>query len=227
MKLTEYLDGMRAAATADEMEAAIQADHKHPFIGRTWSRICKVRIEVGERICAAHPNGYYVPRFGPRRRLTVCGETFRVGAGGNSAGVRWAWANAEDRARDILVDAHGFSKRAFHAIWGTAFDYPHRSLKAVERALADDLPDPELNVLTRLRDQFDGKGVRVDRAGDEAERRSHRPCPCDQDGWLWDWGGGWIGYAYHVNWYCDQCPAVFGEYAADLSHRRRSTEAAP
>lgn len=225
MTLTEFLDGMRRAATADELEAAIQAPFKHPFHGRTWSRICKVRVEAGERICAADPNGRFVPRFGPRRRLTVCGQTYRIANGGNSTGVRYAWSYAEDWARDILV-AEGFTKRAFHSIWDSAFDYPHRSLRVVEEALNGKLPDPELNEL-RLRDsgRSDGRPVRVNREI-EAERRSHRPCECGDGGWLWDWGAGWSGYAYHVSWHCDRCPKVFGEWVADLCHRRTKEETA-
>jgi len=225
MKLTEYLDGMRAASTAAELEAAIQAPHEHPFIGKTWSRICKVRIEAGERICDAHPNGRFVPRFGARRRLTVCGQEYRVAVGGNSTGVRYAWCAAEDWARAILL-AEGFTRRAFHSIWDSAFKYPHRALEAVEEALAGKLPDPAYNVLTKERETVDGTPIRIDRDSEETERRSHRPCPCDGEGWLWDWGAGWSGYAYHIAWYCDRCPAVYGEWAADLRHRRPSKEAA-
>ncbi|MYE00094.1 MAG: hypothetical protein F4Y03_02280 [Alphaproteobacteria bacterium] len=226
MKLTEYLDGMRAASTADALEAAIQAPYEHTFTGPTWSRICNVRIEAGERICDGHPHGHLVPKLGKRHRLTVAGEVYRVGYGGNSAGVRYAWCAAEDWARGILVDQHGFTKRAFHAVWEWAFSYPHRALREVERALAGELPDPQLNVLTLERETLDGTPIRIQRDGEEAERRAHRLCPCDKDGRLWDWGAGWSGYAYHVAWYCDRCAAIYGEWTADLRHRRRSGEAA-
>lgn len=224
MTLTEYLDGMRQASTADELEAAIQAPHEHPFVGKVWSRICNVRIEAGERICDASPNGRFVPRFGPRRRLTVCGQTHRVANGGNSAGVRYVWSYAEDWARAILL-AEGFTKRAFHSIWDSAFEYPHRSLQAVERALAGELPDPVFDELRLLHNRSDDRPARVDRQT-EADCRSHRPCECGDDGWLWDWGGGWIGYAYHVAWHCDRCPKVFGEYLTDLRHRRGGSKEA-
>ena len=52
MKLSDYLEGMRAATSADELEAAIQAPFEHSYRGRTWSQICKVRVEAGNRIVA-------------------------------------------------------------------------------------------------------------------------------------------------------------------------------
>ncbi len=225
MKLSEYLGGMRQAETAVALEAAIQAPHQHCCIGRTWRRICNVRIAAGTRICEAHPNGQFVPRLGPRRRLALCGQTHRVAVGGNSTGARCTWSCAEDWTRDILL-ARGFSKRAAHAIWSWAFDYPHRALQCVEDAFAGELPDPPLNELTFQRTTLDGTPVTIDR-DEEAPCRAHRPCPCDGEGWLWDWGAGWTGYAYYVTWYCDRCPRVFGEYRADLAHRRTPAPVSP
>ena len=205
MTLTEYLNGMREASTADQLEAAIQAPHKHRFIGKTWSRISNVRIAEGKRICDAHPNGRFVPRFGARRRLTVCGKSCRVGVGGNSTGVRYAWADAQEWAEGVLRE-NGFSKRAAHAVYEWAFGYPHRALQTVEIALAGKLPDPPFNELRHQYDSPSGKPVRVNRRT-EAEDRAHRPCECG-DGWLnWDWGCGWCGYAYFINWHCDRCSA--------------------
>lgn len=222
MTLTEFLDGMRQASTADDLERAIQAPHDHPFQGRIWSRICKVRIEAGERICDADPNGRFVPRFGPRRRLTVCGEEYRVATGGNSTGVRYAWTYAEEWATRVLRE-NGFSKRAAHMVWGCAFDYPHRALGVVKEALAGKLPDPTFDELFFQHESGSGKPIRVNRRT-EAKTRSHRPCECG-DGWLWDWGCGWNGYAYFVNWRCDRCPRVFGEYVTDLRHRNQEKAA--
>ena len=212
MKLSEYLDGMGRASTADELEAAVQAPHKHFFIGKTWSRISNVRIAEGKRICDAHPNGRFVPRFGPHRRLTVCGESYRVWIGGNSTGVRYAWTYAQEWAEGVLRD-NGFSMRAAHAVYEWAFEYPHRALRAVENALAGKLPDPPFGVLLPHDDREGGRPVRVDRAAD-AEERAHRACECG-DGWLWDWGCGWCGYANFINWHCDRCPRVFTEYVTN------------
>lgn len=213
MTLTEYLDGMRAASSAEELESAIHAKgFKHPFHRPTWSRICKVRIEAGERVCAAHPNGKFVPRLGPRHALTVCGEAHRVGYGGNSTGVRYCWHYAEQWATSILGDA-GFSRRAAAAIWGTAFDYPHRALEIVADALAGKLPDPRFNRLIPHRSEAWQRPVRVSRST-EAKQRAHRPCKCGE-GWLWDWGCGWNGYANFINWRCDRCPRVYTEYVTN------------
>lgn len=215
MKLTEYLDGMREASTADELEAAIRAPFEHSYQGRTWARIRKVVLEAGVRICDAHPNGHFVPRYGPKRHLTVCGESYRVGKGGNSTGVRYAWTNAEHWATGVLR-ANGFGKRAAHEVWEWALSYPHRALQKVEAALAGELPDPTFDVLIDTTSSFGtGESVRVNR-DTEADGRAHRSCPCGGcEGWLWDWGAGHNGYANFINWRCDSCPRTFTEYLSD------------
>lgn len=211
MKLTEYLDGMRAAATAEELEAAIQAPFKHSYRGRIWSQICEVRIAEGERICAAHPLGRFVPRYGPRRQLTVCGETYRVGRGGNSTGVRYCWHAAGQWVMEILR-REGFSVRAAHRLWDGWSGYPHRALKIVEEALAGKIPDPELNVL-RPHGRTSGGPIRYSVEANEADqhdRRASRPCPCG--GTLFDWGGGWSEGFDFINWHCIACPEIYTEY---------------
>lgn len=216
MKLTEYLNGMREASTADELEAAIQAPFVHPFAGKIWSRICNVRIEAGERICATHPNGQFVPQLGVRRWLTVCGEAYRIGNGQNSTGVRYCWLAAKEWALGILAK-HGFGKRASSAIWDSALNYPHRSLKVVADALAGKLPDPRFNRLIPHSRYATGNPLKVNRKT-ESKTRAHRPCKCG--GWLWDWGGGCTGYANFLTWCCDRCPRVYTEYVS----RDRLTE---
>lgn len=57
MKLADYLEGMRAARTVEELESAICAPYKHFYTGKTWARISNVRIACGDAIVAAHPNG--------------------------------------------------------------------------------------------------------------------------------------------------------------------------
>lgn len=217
MKLRDYLDGMRQATTATELDAAIGAPYRHRFSGSTWSRICKVRIEAGRRICDAHPDGRFVPRFGPGRNLTVCDESYRVGRGQNSTGVRYAWHFAEAWARDVLLQ-NGLSHRAAHGVWGCAFDYPHRALVIVGKARAGKLPDPRFNRLIYTGRCVTGQPVRVNRRSGEASGRAHRPCKCG--GVLWDWGCGWSGYAYYVNWRCDRCNRTFGMYLNDEGLQR-------
>lgn len=211
MKLHEYLDGMRAATTADELDAAIQAPFKHLFRGRVWSEISKVRRESAARIVAAHEHSFFIPQIGPRRRLTVCGIERGVGYGQNGTGERWVWTYAQKFAEDLLR-RHGFSRRAAHAIWSHATDgYAHRAIQQVEDALDGKMPDPPFYRLILQGLSFSNEPVKVDREY-EAKHRDHRPCGCG--GTRWHWGSGWSGYATFVNWYCDGCPRVYGEYRA-------------
>jgi hypothetical protein len=226
MKLSDYLAGMDAATTAEQLEAAIQAPFKHSYRGPTWSRVCKARIAAGERIVAAHPHGQFVPHVGDRRQLTVCGESYRVGRGQNGAGVRYVWHYAEQWARKIL-NANGFSDRAVKGIWGSAFDYPHRALETVAEALAGKLADPPLNrLILHRRSLRSGHPVRINRRID-AKDRAHRPCRCGK-GWLWDWGAGFSYYTSFINWHCDRCSRVYTEYLTDgrLGEIRRSPKTA-
>lgn len=95
-KLTDtYAAAFAACTTAAELEHALQNGPPHPFRGAPWRRISDARIEAGRRICAAHPLGFYIPLVGERRKLTVCGETYRVGYGQNGAGERYAWHGAQ------------------------------------------------------------------------------------------------------------------------------------
>ncbi len=214
--LNDYLDGMRAATTAKELECAIQKPFKHPFGGPTWSRICSTRIDAGHRICDAHPLGRFVPRLGPRHRLTV------FGYGQNSTGVRYCGHYAQQWCEGVLRD-NGFTMRAANRIWESSFDYPHRALKTVESALAGKLPDPRFHRLIPHKQYGHEQPVRIDR---ETKDRAHRPCKCG--GWLWDWGSGWNGYATFLNWHCDRCPRVYTEYvtAERFANIRRPRRAA-
>lgn len=213
IRLSDYLDGISAATTANELEAAIQVPYEHSYRGRTWSRICKVRIASGQRICAAHPLGFYAPHFGQRRQLSVCKETYRVGRGQNSTGVRYVWHGAGEWAKDVLV-RNGFSIRAAHRVWDGGWDtYPHRVLTVVDDALNGRIPDPDLNVLIRHERTDYGRPVKLTVEQNDAEelfRRATRPCECG--GALFDWGGGHSEGFEFISWHCNQCPDVFTEY---------------
>jgi hypothetical protein len=228
MKLADFLNGLRAATSAAELEAAIQADFKHPFHGPTWSKICNVRIAKGIEICDAHPLGKFVPRFGPGRKLTVCGETYKVGRGGNSTGVRYAWHYAGEWAMSILR-REGFSVQAANRIWEGWRDYPHRCLAIVEKAVAGEIPDPELNVL-RPHGRIDGNPIRYtieQNDADKGDHRATRPCPCG--GTLFDWGAGHsLGFEF-INWHCNACPEIYTEYmtTAQLYALRRASRKVP
>ena len=197
MKLSEYLDGMRAANTADDLEAAIQAPFKHSFRGRVWSQISKVRIEAGNRIVGAHPNSFYIPTLGSRNLLACCGETCRVGYG---AGV---WAQG-------LLRKQGFGIRAAARLWDSDWhEYPHRCIKLVGQILAGEFPDPQMGVMIRRDGVFPIK-YSVEENERDVRPRPTRPCECG--GTLFDWGGGHdYGFEY-INWRCNKCPDVLAEY---------------
>lgn len=209
MKLSEYLGGMRRATTAAELESAIQVPYKHAFHGRTWSTISRVRIEVGNAICAAHPHGKFVPHM-IGNKLSVIGEAYGVGRGGNSTGVRYAWHSAGEFAKSVLK-RNGFSTRAASRIWDSWRDYPHRCLTVVEAALAGEYADPIMNTLIF---SYTGTGpVKItseQNDADEIDKRATLPCKCG--GTLFDWGCGYSDDFTFVNWHCNHCADVFTEY---------------
>lgn len=213
IKLQDYLAGIEAATTAEALEDALQAPYKHSFHGPTWTRICKARIAAGERIVDAHPDGRYVPRFGARRVLSVCGEIYRVGHGGNSTGVRYAWHSAKTFAVDVLM-RNGLSRVGAYRVWDGFADYPHRCLATVRKALAGEYPDPELNVLKLS--YVDGFPIRYTVEQNDAcdfDYRANMPCPHCSTGTIFDWGGGYgAGDFPLVNWHCNACGAVYVEY---------------
>lgn len=209
----ELLAGIDAAQTADELETAIQSRHDHPFIGPKWARISKARIAAGERLCATHPNGRYIPKWGKGRSIEVCGETYRVGRGGNSTGVRYCWHAAKMWAVDVLKRS-GLSQRAAYAIWDKAFDYPHRAIGIVTAALAGEYPDPAMNLLIKHKRESWSKPINYSvekNQADKYDRRATKPCP-SCGGTMFDWGSGHDAGFDYINWHCCGCPDVFTEY---------------
>lgn len=213
MKLAEYLCGIRAATTADELEGAIQARFKHAYNGRTWSQILRVTSEKGLEICDAHPLGRYVPRLGARHLLTVCDTHYKVGYGQNSTGVRYCWSYAEEWAIGVLL-GNGLSRRAAYAVWNSWSRYPHRCLRVLEDALAGKLPDPPLDTL--ILSYQSGNPIKYTVEQNEADKwdwRANRPCECG--GTLFDWGAGYSDGVDFINWHCNKCPRVFTEYLSE------------
>lgn len=209
MNLTDYLDGMRAARTASELEAAIRAPFKHSFKGRTWATIRKIIMERALAICDEHRDRHFVPRL-DGRSLTVCGETYRMGRGMNSTGVRYVWHVAGEFAKDVL-QRNGFSRRAASRIWSEASgDYSHRCLAAIDDALAGKLADPPMNRLIFSHMGGPIKLTGADNDADEVDRRASRPCSCG--GTRFDWGSGSSDDFTFVTWYCNKCPRVYHEY---------------
>jgi len=213
MRLSDYLAGIRSANTADELESAIQAPYKHSFVGPTWSRICKERLARGGAIIAAHPNGRFAPQLAGRK-LTVCGETHRVGRGYNSAGVSYVWHFAKAFSTEVL-ERNGMSKRAAHRIWGHwVGGYPHRCLNIIEAALSGKIEDPPLNALILVHDE--GRPITYSVEANEADaidKRATRGCPCG--GTLFDWGSGFSEGFEFISWHCCKCPCVYTEYITE------------
>lgn len=212
IRLSEYLSGMASAVTADDLEAAIRVPFNYSLHGKTYARISTVRITKGLDICDAHPFGHLVPRLGKRGALTVAGETYRIGPGGNSTGVRYLWHYAEQWGRDVLA-RHGLSRRASYSVWQRFGSYPHRCLVVLERAMAGEMPDPVVDVMVKEKWAGYGEPVRITVEQNNASKyskRATRPCPCG--GVLFEWGSGWDGSFNYINWHCNACPDVFTEY---------------
>lgn len=209
VKLSDYIDGMRKATTAESLDDAIRAPYKHSYRGPTWSKICKTRIEVGYSIVDAHPNGKFVPRMNGRK-LTVAGEIYGVGRGGNSTGIRYAWHSAGEFAKSVLR-RNGFSARAAYMIWDNWSQYPHRCLEIVTEALAGAYPDPTMDTLIH---SYTGSGplnytVEQNEA-DTVDKRATMKCRCG--GTLFDWGCGFSEDFTFISWHCNKCADVFTEY---------------
>lgn len=211
MKLNDYLEGMRLAETAAELEEALLAPYKHlhGYRGRVWSAISRTRIESGLAICNAHPQGWHVPRI-HGSEMTVCNEAIKVGRSGNSTGARYARHFAGEIARSILL-RHGHGRRAAYQIMSWWQDYPHRCLPVIEQSLQGLIPDPVMNRLV-----FDHVGagpVRLTVAANNADKfdkRASRPCRCG--GMRFDWGCGFNEDYTTIFWHCNKCPRVYVEY---------------
>lgn len=133
IKLKDFLNGMRESKSASDLEAAIQVPYPHDYFGKTWTRICNVRISEGERICKKHPLAKkFVPTLGARNTLSVCGETYKVGYGQNAAGSRYVWAAAKSFYMKTVI-RHGLDKDTASTIWQWWGRYPHRCIFALEK----------------------------------------------------------------------------------------------
>lgn len=136
MKLKDYLLGIALSSTSEELETAIQVWKDHPYSGRAWERICNARIKAGNAIVGRSTHGRFVPAWSPYRKLTVCGEDFRIGKIGNAAGYRYAMHYAKQWAIPVL-QRNGLSLSVAEALWESDWsNYPHRSLEIVDRYFA-------------------------------------------------------------------------------------------
>jgi hypothetical protein len=209
MELDDYLAGMRAATTADELEAALMAPYEHPYAGPIWNAICKTRVEEGLRLCADHPQGRLVPRFNGDA-ITVCGELLTPGPGFLAQNQHFDSPEVTQLVKGALV-RQGLSSRAAHRVAQAWIEYPHRCLAILESALKGELDDPPMNklFLSHL-----GRGpvalTVADNNADHEHRRASMPCQCH--GTLFEWSNQEDDGITVVNWRCNRCDRVFAEY---------------
>jgi len=139
LQLPAVLAAIGGAATIDELEEAFQAGHRalddHPF-STAWNERGNAMRARGWDLIEADPQGHLIPRLGERHKLSVAGETTRVGYGHNAAGVRWVWAEAEAWAIGHLK-SHGVAEETAKTVWGWCFEYPHRALKVLRRRVKE------------------------------------------------------------------------------------------
>lgn len=203
-QLANSLKAISKARTPSDLEKLFQEAHmnnkSHPS-SRTWRQIGGAMCERGSALVRARQAGFYVPQYGARRQLTLCGEVYRVGCGQNSTGVRYCWTYAEIWANQVLHE-RGAPREVRKGIWDSCFDYPHRALAvAIEWRKHPNRPEP---VYTRPQYIKFHETVRF-RGMDED--RAMRPCPgCGGD--QMDWGSGHIDYIeprYSMEWRCMSC----------------------
>lgn len=214
LKLGQYLAGLRAAVTIEELEDAIQVPYKNrTFHGPTWSRICKVRDTRGREIAHAHPLGQFMPRW-EGRKLVVCDEVYgSIGRSGNAAGHRFAMHSAGSFAQSVLK-SKGFSIRAASRIWESWAQYPHRCIRVIQSALKGEIADPPLDTLIYTGESCGPVNQTVeDNDACTHGKRATMPCKCG--GTLFDWGGGFTDTFFFVNWHCNRCPDTYTEYMSD------------
>lgn len=131
--LASHLAGINASSTAKELEARFRATFDLWKAQRTRERIREAVRVRGDQLCELRDRRALVPRYATRaRRITVCGETYRVAKGGNSTGVRYAWHDANEWVKATLRK-HGASESLTREIMEWWNNYPHRALRALER----------------------------------------------------------------------------------------------
>lgn len=88
-------------------------------------------IPRGLALADEHPLGHLLPRFNTRNRhLSIGDQWFRVGRGGNTTGVRYAWTYATEWARGALI-SNGLSDKTAKGVLDWWSKYPHRALQVL------------------------------------------------------------------------------------------------
>lgn len=131
MKLFEHLALIASASTPEELEVATQAAWKAYPRDRSHNQISRAMRARGLEIVAASPKAHLIPVLGPRRRLSLGGEVYRVGYGQNAAGERYAWAGAREWIEEKLLAA-GLSRAVAGDVISWWCGYPHRALASIE-----------------------------------------------------------------------------------------------
>lgn len=132
-RLADVLRGIAEAATPHELEARFRSTFDVWRHQRTKERIRKAVRLRGRDLCGRLDKAGMIPRYAPRStRLTLCGETYRVGRGYNSTGVQYVSTGAHEWMRETLRrhECPDALARLIMDWWG---NYPHRALRAVLR----------------------------------------------------------------------------------------------
>ena len=205
LKLSEYVEGLRSAATIEELETAIQSPHS--FQHRGWGVALKAIREHGEAFCASHPNSRFVPRQNGKN-LEICGETHPLGSG------KYGYGRSGQLVKGILR-SNGLSQTAAYRIWEwSTTAYLHRCIPIIADALDGKLSDPPMNCLIFAGMSCCGP-VNID--ADDISHRATRPCGCG--GALFDWGSGYSDGFNFVSWRCNKCPRTYSEWVTDERFR--------
>jgi hypothetical protein len=134
MKLIEHFERIRTASTATVLEKCFQQALSEYRSRRSRSRIWKGVRQRGLELCDLYPQKELVPRLGSRRRLSLCGDSYIVGYGGNGSGERWVWASAKQWVIDTLL-GRGIPASLSKSLWDRALNYPHRAIIEIDQFL--------------------------------------------------------------------------------------------
>ena len=141
MKYSDWQDYVNAAKTSEDLEFRFQ-EFLVAWRNRGNRSVDKLTRDIveqrGRELAGLSPLGRFIPAFGPRRALTVCGEKYTVAKGGNSTGVRYAWCYAKEWAVEVMKkNDFPFDDDVLNIVWSWALSYPHRALLAMEKAVID------------------------------------------------------------------------------------------
>jgi hypothetical protein len=142
VKLNEYLDKINNAKTASELEDVLQSwIYKYGTIQGRYRDNHDALNAAGEKIVKGSKYNRLIPVMLPYHKIQLCGQIYKIGSWGNAAGYRYAMHYAEKWMEDLLT-LEGIDAETIKTILSWAFNYPHRSLMAIEIAFSDEGDKP-------------------------------------------------------------------------------------